>query len=163
MIKINHQFRNRINKYLSVLILIVCTGFLATACQNGKEKTSISEKFVGEWFDKNSERCNMIIKCKDGVNYSIDINWSQSESENYHWIFVGKYDTKEEGILYTGRKILEACSADGELQETVVYEDGEGILYLERNGDLHWEDYKEDSGKKCSFEKISASKKEENN
>lgn len=161
MIKINNQFKSRIIQYLLVLMLIICIGLLVTACKNNKEKSSASEKFVGEWLDTNSERCNMIIECEDSVNYSIDINWSQSESENYHWVFVGKYDAKKDGILYTGRKILQGCNENGDLQETIVYDDGKGILYLERNGRLYWDDYEENAGEKCSFEKTSMSKNEE--
>lgn len=111
------------------------------------------ETFTGEWVDINSERCFMVITCEDGVNYDIEITWGHTASESAQWLFSGTYDAEEEGIVYSGKRLLVVYDEDGTRGETVNYDDGTGVIYIGRNGKLYWEDHKEDWGADCTFER----------
>lgn len=112
-----------------------------------------STEYVGEWWDTYSQRCAMEISSEDGISYSIDINWGNSAWDNTHWSFWGTYDEILGGIHYYGSEIEEYYAEDGTVEETYVYTDGEGIIYLADDGTLYWNDYKEQAGAECIFEK----------
>ncbi len=110
-------------------------------------------EYAGTWWDTYSQRCSMEISSYDGIYYSIDINWGSSAWENTHWSFFGAYDEIAGGIHYYGSRIEEFYSEDGEMQETYAYSDGEGFLWIGDDGMLYWDDYVEQQGMDCSFEK----------
>ena len=112
-----------------------------------------TDEYVGNWWDTYSQRCNMEISSYDGINYEIDINWGSSAWDNTHWAFYGIYDELEGGIYYYGSRIEEHYSDDGELEETYVYSNGEGLLWIGDDGILYWDDYIEQQGTDCSFER----------
>jgi tmRNA-binding protein len=64
---------------------------------------------------------------------------------------VGLYDSVSNGIVYYGSEIEELYLDDGSMQETYIYTDGEGLLFIGDDGALHWEDYKENMGENCIF------------
>ena len=113
-----------------------------------------SEEYVGYWSDSYSQRCNMTIECNDGIYYYIDIYWGSSAWDSTHWSFIGTYDSNLDGIVYWGSRIEEYYPENGETQETYVYNNGEGFLYIE-DGILYWNDYMENVGADCMFEKMS--------
>lgn len=119
------------------------------------------ENFTGEWVDTNSGRCFMTITCGDGVNYDIEITWGSTASESSQWLFSGTYDAKEEGIVYSGKRLLVVCDENGIRNETVTYDDGKGVIYIGRNGKLYWEDHKEDMGADCTFKRSEVLETEE--
>lgn len=110
-------------------------------------------EYVGLWWDTYSQRCNMEISSYDGIYYDIDINWGSSAWDNTHWSFYGTYDEIAGGIHYYGSRIEEYYPDDGEMQETYVYSDGEGLIWIGDDGMLYWDDYIEQQGIDCSFEK----------
>lgn len=110
-------------------------------------------EFAGTWLDANSQRCYMEISSEDGINYNIDINWASSAWENTHWSFYGTFDEMANGIHYYGSRIEEYYPDDGEMQETYVYSDGEGLIWMGDDSMLHWDDYTEQEGADCFFEK----------
>lgn len=112
-----------------------------------------SAEFVGEWWDTYSQRCAMTIECNNGVYYYIDINWGSSAWDNTHWSFTGTYDRNRNGIVYSGSQIQEYYSDNGNVQETLIYTDGEGLLFIGDDGMMYWEDYKENAGDECVFER----------
>ncbi len=112
-----------------------------------------SADYTGEWWDTYSERCYMEIGSNDGIDYDIDINWGSSAWDNTHWDFYGIYDEELGGIYYCGSRIEEYYSDDGEIQETYVYSDGEGLIWIGDDGMLYWDDYVEQQGMDCSFER----------
>lgn len=109
--------------------------------------------YVGEWQDMESQRCNMTIDLVDGETYFIDINWGSSAWDNTHWSFAGTFDTETGAIVYSGSRIEEYYTEQGDTQETYVYTDGEGQLFIGDDGMLYWDDYKEDAGDGCVFVK----------
>lgn len=110
-------------------------------------------EYAGTWWDTYSQRCSMVISSYDGIYYNIDINWGSSAWENTHWSFSGTYDETAGGIHYYGSRIEECYSEDGEMQETYAYYDGEGLIWSGDTGMLYWDDYKEQQGRDCAFEK----------
>lgn len=114
---------------------------------------SISNAYVGTWWDLNSQRCHMDIECEDGVNYSINIGWASSASENTEWLFTGKYDSDKNGIVYVGKCVNVLYPDEGDVVTTYIYTNGEGLLYIGEDGLLYWDDYIENIGARCMFEK----------
>lgn len=112
-----------------------------------------SAEYVGTWWDTYSQRCNMEISSYDGIYYNIDINWGSSAWDNTHWSFNGTYDEIAGGIHYYGSRIEEYYLDNGEMQETYIYSDGEGLIWIGDEGMLYWDDYIEQQGVECSFEK----------
>lgn len=110
-------------------------------------------EYAGTWWDTYSQRCSMEISSYDGIYYSIDINWGSSAWDNTHWSFFGTYDEMAGGIHYYGSRIEEYYPEDGEMQETYAYSDGEGLIWMGDDGRLYWDDYIEQQGADCSFEK----------
>lgn len=110
-------------------------------------------EYAGTWWDIYSQRCNMEISSYDGIYYNIEINWGCSAWENTHWSFFGTYDEIAGGIHYYGSRIEESYLGNGEMQETYVYSDGEGLIWVGDDGMLYWDDYVEQQGADCSFEK----------
>lgn len=110
-------------------------------------------EYTGTWQDTYSQRCYMEIGSYDGIYYNIDINWASSAQENTHWSLCGMYDEIMGGIHYNGSRIEEYYPEEGEMQETYVYSDGEGLIWIGDNGMLYWDDYIEQQGTDCSFEK----------
>lgn len=108
-------------------------------------------EFTGEWWDENSQRCYMEISSDDGINYNIDINWANSAWENTHWSFYGTFDEMANGIHYYGSRIEEYYPDDGEMEETYIYSDGEGLIWIGDDSMLHWDDYTEQQGADCFF------------
>lgn len=109
--------------------------------------------YIGEWQDMESQRCSMTIDLVDGELYYIDINWGSSAWDNTHWSFVGTFDTETGVIVYSGSRIEEYYTEQGDTQETYAYTDGEGIIFIGDDGMLYWDDYKEDAGNGCVFVK----------
>lgn len=112
-----------------------------------------SAEYVGTWQDTYSQRCYMEISSSDGIQYYIDINWGSSAQENTHWSLWGMYDEVMGGIYYNGSKIEEYYPEGGEMQETIVYSDGAGLIWMGDDGMLYWDDHVEEQGRDCSFEK----------
>lgn len=110
-------------------------------------------EYAGMWQDVNSQRCSMEISSSDGIYYGIDINWGSSAWDNTHWSFGGTYDEMAGGIHYYGSRIEEYYPDDGDMQETYAYTDGEGLIWIGDDSMLYWDDYMEQEGAGCAFEK----------
>lgn len=89
----------------------------------------------------------------DESHYNITIHWSCSAAEDYEWNLSGSYDAPANIITYSGNKIHILYSEDGNIYKEFSYTDGKGIFYLDSDHNLYWEDYKEDQGDKCIFQK----------
>lgn len=110
--------------------------------------------FNGGWSDSTSGRCYMEIISQNDKYYEILIDWANSASENTHWEFMAEYDANRGCLVYQNGQRTEQYFPDGggTVQETVVYTDGSGTIYPE-DGRLYWNDYKENAGSNCVFEK----------
>lgn len=108
--------------------------------------------FSGSWVDPISQRCNMEIVCQNDTYYEITVDWGSSAWDNTHWEFTGEYDASQGGIVYkNGCRYEQYYPEDGgNMQQTEVYSDGEGFIYIE-DGELYWEDKKEGTGEAQTF------------
>lgn len=114
------------------------------------------DAFVGEWTDSNSERANLqIVFAGNGV-LQAEINWSSGADMNSTWTMSGKstYDSERKTwvISYNDCKSVDTYydyDADS-YEEEIVYENGEGILYIEE-GLIYWQDDNFDSSSECWF------------
>ena len=112
------------------------------------EPDGIADSYVGAWRDDSrgtsGGRCFMEIACEDGENYSIDIWWGSSAAETSHWQYTGTYDETWEGIDYIGTRYV---------QEEAALEEATGLVYLDGNGTLLWEDTFEHRGDGLKFQR----------
>ena len=120
------------------------------------EKVAPPENFelAGEWQDTVSQRAMMTIDAGEGDTYDVEINWGSSADETTTWTFSGTFDTAGGFLYYEDcQKVTTTADKDGNIQEKVEYENGEGAISY-YDGYLRWEDKKEDAGKDCKFEYI---------
>ncbi len=110
-------------------------------------------EFVGDWSDAWSGRCNMTItKAEQEGYYNIIIQWSSSASQSTYWDLQGYY-SDEGKIEYTGKMVERNTTEDGYTSESLIYENGTGVLQLTTDGKIIWTDNVENAGQDCLFEK----------
>lgn len=123
------------------------------------EADGVESQYTGTWRDgargTSGGRCFMEITCADGV-YAIDIWWGSSAAETSHWQYTGTYDDIWEGIDYIGTRYREVTQADGTVQQTVELEEATGLVYLDEDGNLLWEDTFEHTGDGMVFSREEA-------
>ena len=119
------------------------------------ENAATLDQYAGTWRDSGGSPCYMEISCEDGGGYAIEINWSQSSTENTVWQLTGTYDEDWKGIAYIGAKYEDITSDSGSVQRTPVPEREEitGLICFEVDGALHWIDDFDHTGDDLSFEK----------
>ncbi len=102
-----------------------------------------SDRYTGTWRDAedgaSGGQCAMTIACEDGVHYTIGITWAEDR-----WAYTGTYDEDWEGIDYIGTRYV---------QEEAALEEATGLVYLDGNGTLLWEDTFEHRGDGLKFQR----------
>lgn len=109
---------------------------------------------TGTWWDRTSQRANMLVTKVSGNTYSVKISWSQSANEGYTWTFSGDYSNITGALSYSNCVMYEWWYEEwsGERYEVPAYEHGKGTLSY-KNGYLYWNDFEENAGRGCVFEK----------
>ncbi len=135
----------------------VTTGFSAAdgLSRNPEEvyRTPLYDEYLGTWWDTWSKRCNMSISQAEREGYyNIIIQWSSSASQCTYWDLQGYY-SDEGKIEYTGKMVESNTTEEGYTSETLLYENGTGILQLTDDGKIRWTDNVENAGQDCLFEK----------
>lgn len=113
-------------------------------------------RYEGSWSGRDYDRLYMVIRYVDanGGYYDISISWSSSASEWTQWELQAAYMEEEGVIQYYGNQIEYAGVYEtGEIEENVVSEAEEGILWIGDDGLLYWDDYTEPSGEPYVLEK----------
>lgn len=122
------------------------------------ELDGVAAQYVGTWRDAedgaSGGQCRMQIACADGV-YTIDINWSGGTGENTHWQYTGTYDDIWKGIDYIGTRYEEVIQEDGTVEQSIGLEEATGLIYLDEDGTMLWEDTFEHRGDGMKFQKES--------
>ena len=122
------------------------------------ELDGVAAQYVGTWRDAedgaSGGQCRMQIACADGV-YTIDINWSGGTGENTHWQYTGTYDDIWKGIDYIGTRYEEVIQEDGTVEQSIGLEEATGLIYLDEDGTMLWEDTFEHRGDSMKFQKES--------
>lgn len=95
-------------------------------------------------------QCWMQITWADSV-YSIEINRDGGEGKNARWLYTGTYDEIWEGIDYIGSRYEEITQEDGTTGQSAVLEEATGLIYLDEDGALLWEDTFEHQGDGLRF------------
>lgn len=125
---------------------------LYRANENSKSE-SPGLNFVGQWQDSYSQRASLKIENKNEV-YSLMINWGISAAETMQWRMTGTYSSGEKtGVISQDCTKVRIYSKGTEILEEVIYTEGEAFFYIQ-NGILYWEDFTEQIGDKCTFEKF---------
>ena len=119
----------------------------------GKELTAeeIRQQFEGNWWDLNSQRCNLTISVADNDRLNIEINWSSDAWTTTIWTMSGQYNAATGTVEYSDCVEKNDIYDDaGNVTSEVVYTGGTGRFYLEE-GYLYWQDDMENQGSQCYF------------
>lgn len=109
--------------------------------------------FSGDWWDINSQRCNMTITQGEDGTFYVSVNWGSSAWETTQWTLSGRYDGTAGAIVYSNCTETDYVYDDaGHETASVAYTDGTGKLYL-AGGYVYWEDDKFDRSSECCFER----------
>lgn len=120
---------------------------------------AIKNMYVGSFGDSVSQRARMdIVENSDGT-YGVKVSWASSAWENSVWTMTAEFEYNENLgawiLVYSDCKNVDAYYADsGEVSETVIYENGSGMLYLDKNQSVLWQDEKYGQSKACAFVKV---------
>ena len=120
------------------------------------EEDSEISRYEGSWSGRDYDRIFMEINYVDanGGYFDISIGWSSGASEMTQWELQGVYMEEEGVIQYYGNEIeYEGSYETGEIEENVVSEAEEGILWIGDDGLLYWDDYTEPLGESYVLEK----------
>lgn len=115
--------------------------------------------FTGSFEDSYSQRAHMdIVENGDGT-FCAEINWGDSAWENSTWTMSGKcvFDKEQNVwvIAYEDCKEVHTVYDDaGNVTENVIYENGSGMLYLDENQSVLWQDENYTQSWDCVFVKI---------
>lgn len=108
-----------------------------------KAEARFSDQYTGVWRDgedgASGGQCAMTIACEDGAHYTIDITWAEDR-----WEYTGTYDEIWEDIDYIGTRYA---------REEAALEEATGLVYLDEDGTLLWEDTFEHRGDGLKFQR----------
>lgn len=94
----------------------------------------------------------MSITCQNDIYYYIEIDASDGASLNAHWEILAEYDASQNALVYQNGLCTTQIYSDngGDMQETIVYSDGEGIFYP-KDGKLYWKNWTDPTSSNCIF------------
>ena len=120
------------------------------------EPAEAEDGYTGRWRDQaegaSQGQCAMAVTKDSGDVYGIAIRWEREDGSADCWQFTGTYDEIWEGIDYIGARYREETSG-GEVQTSAVLAEETGLLYLDTDGALLWEDTFEHMGDGMRFER----------
>ena len=85
------------------------------------------------------------------TGYTIQILWNRGGGVCDRWEFTGSYDELWQGIDYFGSHYTDCTAEDGTVTVSTVLEEETGLLYLDEDGALLWEDTYEHMGDELRF------------
>ena len=121
----------------------------------GTEKILYISNFVGQWNDSTSERAYMTIVPSDNDSSEIIIHWGSSYNEATEWNMHAVMNEENEKLKYSnGEKANIIYSDDGSIEsKDVKWNDAEGTLSFDKNGNLKWTDNREETSGEFNFVK----------
>lgn len=123
---------------------------------SGAEQSVDLRPYIGEWYDKTSQRAMMtIVPSAEYGDAWVTIHWGSSAWEAVEWSL--PVIVREDGSLFyaNGEKVLVSYEETDELtNETreVLRSDLEGTFTFDADGNLLWTDEKEEDSTGCVFE-----------
>ncbi|MCR4645280.1 MAG: hypothetical protein K5695_07715 [Oscillospiraceae bacterium] len=107
------------------------------------------EDYLGIW---GSGRATLTVE-EEGDGYLVEIKWASSAAEGSVWTYhcVYKPETWHLHCDGTGIRTDYKYDEDGNVENTVVYEDGSAEIWHTDDGCLGWTDKKENAGEDMTF------------
>ncbi|MBQ7523164.1 MAG: hypothetical protein IJT07_01410 [Oscillospiraceae bacterium] len=116
------------------------------------ETSEVGAAFVGTWV---CDRATLEI-AKEGEAFNCHIHWGSSYAEAAEWDYTCTYDEAANALVGTGTRKTVVYADNGDVASSVEeYADGAVQFTLLENGNLVWQDAKEDAGKDMQFERVS--------
>ena len=134
----------------------VSSGENAADIPDGGGQSVDLRPYIGEWYDKTSQRAMMtIVPSAEYGDAWVTIHWGSSAWEAVEWSL--PVIVREDGSLFyaNGEKALVSYNDDGELtneNREVLRSDLEGTFTFDADGNLLWTDEKEEDAADCVFE-----------
>ena len=113
-----------------------------------------AEPFTGRWI---CGSVSLTVRW-DEDSFDVRVNRNSSALENTEWIYRCRYadDSRMLISLPTGtRTDYVHTESTAEVTTTVVYDNGEAVFLLDKNGCLIWRDDREAAGAGLRFERLS--------
>ena len=109
------------------------------------------DDYAGVWVDEEGGGCQVEITGALDTGYTIQILWDRGGGVCDRWEFTGSYDELWQGIDYLGSHYADCTAEDGTVTVSTVLEEETGLLYLDEDGALLWEDTYEHMGDELRF------------
>ena len=106
----------------------------------------VTERFLGTW---QADRASLDIEYGGG-GVIATISWAQSADETYSWEYFLEVKGNKMVCNKSGNKYVTKGGGDPEL----IYSDGSAEFSLQTNGQLIWNDKKENAGKDLKFGRV---------
>ncbi len=110
-----------------------------------------TDDYAGVWVDEEGSGCQVEITGTLDTGYTIQILWNRGGGVCDRWEFTGSYDELWQGIDYFGSHYTDCTAEDGTVTVSAVLEEETGLLYLDKDGALLWEDTYEHMGDELRF------------
>lgn len=110
-----------------------------------------TDDYAGVWVDEEGGGCQVEITGTLDTGYTIQILWNRGGGVCDRWEFTGSYDELWQGIDYFGSHYTDCTAEDGTVTVSTVLEEETGLLYLDEDGALLWEDTYEHMGDELRF------------
>ena len=110
-----------------------------------------TDDYAGVWVDEEGGGCQVEITGTLDTGYTIQILWNRGGGVCDRWEFTGSYDELWQGIDYFGSHYTDCTAEDGTVTVSAVLEEETGLLYLDKDGALLWEDTYEHMGDEFRF------------
>lgn len=110
-----------------------------------------TDDYAGVWTDEEGGGCRVGITGALDTGYTIQILWDRGGGVCDRWEFTGCYDELWQGIDYLGSHYTDYTAEEGAITVSTVLEEEAGLLYLDEDGALLWEDTYEHMGDELRF------------
>lgn len=140
--------KRKISKFIISLFFVL----LMMGCSNSKNgdnnQLDEAKNYLGKW---GVGRATLDVT-NENDKYMVNILWASSASEYHEWNYDCEYAEDTKSLECVGKKSIKELNEDDEAKVTVVYNDGKASFVL-KDGNITWDDKKEDMGKDMLFTK----------
>ena len=111
---------------------------------------------LDSWLEgiENGEAVEQDASTSDSQTCVVLIHWAGSVSESAEWKYICHFDADSKCLVDEGQGVHSVLTFSPEgnlLDEAVAYTDGSASFALNKNGELIWQDDKDDAGKGMKF------------
>lgn len=115
------------------------------------DQDAAADDYAGIWIDEAGGGCQVEITGTLDTGYTIQILWAQEDGVCDRWTLTGSYDDIWQGIDYLGSHCADRTAGDGTVETETILAEETGLLYLDGEGSLLWEDTYEHLGDDLRF------------